>query len=387
MRPFYIKIFLSLFFALPLLGEVKAFYLSWYDDPSTTMTIQWISPQEDPETALFIESDKGKWLSFAPSSEKPLRHLNIYAVYIEALKSDTSYRFKIGENGEIYSFKTAPEKLSSPLRFAIGGDVYLSTKLFRRMCKTVVEKDPLFVVLGGDIAYALSIPPLKLKSTPFNRWVSFLSEWQEAMITEENRVIPFLLASGNHDIEPDQYELFFTLFAFHEKQLYRAVDFGDYLSLILLDTGHFQPIAGRQSLWLKSALSQRQKFPYRFAVYHEGAYPSFYPYNGKVPKTIRSTWCPIFDEYRISAAFENHNHAYKKTYPLKGNKIDPKGTIYFGDGSWGVPARKTSDMWYLEQRGRKNNVYLIDLSAKQAEITALGLTGEPIDLTLLEPIN
>ena len=44
----------------------------------------------------------------------------------------------------------------------------------------------------------------------------------------------------------------------------------------------------------------------------------------------------MFDNYGIIAAFENHVHQYKRTFPLKNDSIDPKGTVYFGDGSLGV---------------------------------------------------
>ena len=166
------------------------------------------------------------------------------------------------------------------------------------------------------------------------------------MTTKEGRLIPFLIVPGNHDILPDHYELFFTLFAFPQKQLYRSMQFGNYLTLFLLDTGHFQPVEGRQTVFLKKALAAAANIPYKFAVYHEAAYPSYYPYNGITPKKIRTHWVPLFEEYHLTAAFENHNHAYKRTYPIKANQIDPDGVTYFGDGSWGVTPRGPSDQWY-----------------------------------------
>jgi len=36
---------------------------------------------------------------------------------------------------------------------------------------------------------------------------------------------------------------------------------------------------------------------------------------------------------------------------LKGGKVDFGGTLYIGDGAWGVPTRKPSEMefWYVEK--------------------------------------
>jgi 3',5'-cyclic AMP phosphodiesterase CpdA len=271
--------------------------------------------------------------------------------------------------------------LDKPIRFVVGGDAFQTTKLFHKMNETVAALDPLFCVIGGDIAYAL-FHPLRLTSS-LGRWREFLEAWTEEMVAPDGRLIPFLLASGNHDIASDNYETFFSLFALPEKRLYRAVDFGSYLSLILLDTAHFQPVEGQQTAWLEKTLAGRKGVPYRFAIYHEAAYPSFYPYNGEIPKKIRKHWCPLFDKYRLPIAFENHNHAFKRTHPIKNNSIDPDGVLYLGDGCWGAKPRQTNDLWYLAKRARKNNVYLIDLTAAAARIQAIDIQGEPLDSVTL----
>ena len=200
-----------------------------------------------------------------------------------------------------------------------------------------------------------------------NHWFSFLREWKEQMILPDGQVIPFLIVAGNHDIDPDEYELFFDLFAFPEKQLYRTVDFGNYLSLILLDTGHFDPIEGEQTDWLDQALTQRRTVPYRIPVYHVAAYPSYYSYSGSAPKKIRANWCPLFDKHLVQIAFENHNHAFKRTYPIRDGKIDASGVVYLGDGCWGASPRRTHDQWYLAKRARLNNVYILELTPKSAK--------------------
>lgn len=196
--------------ALPLFAEVEALYLSWYDNPTTTMTVQWISPEKHETKDLYLE-EGGKFVRVT-STKKSIDGYVVFNSTIDRLKPDTEYRFEL-EN-EIYKFKTAPKNLDRPLRFAIGGDMYERKKLFRKMAKVIREKDPLFFVIGGDIAYAIDASLFRHKRKSLKRWISFLKEWQEEMITKEKRVIPFLLVPGNHDIKPDNYELFFTLFAY-----------------------------------------------------------------------------------------------------------------------------------------------------------------------------
>jgi hypothetical protein len=255
------------------------------------------------------------------------------------------------------------------------------------MNETILKYDPLFAVLGGDIAYAIHTGPFHFKNTPLRRWLDFLKEWKEQMRNPDNRLIPFVIVAGNHDIAPDDYELFFKLFAFPKKQLYRTLDFSHYMSLILLDTGHFEPIENQQTLWLGQSLKSRQEVPFRFAVYHVGAYPSYYSYESVIPKKIRTHWTPLFDRYGISAAFENHSHTFKKTYPLKANQKDPNGIIYFGDGSWGVTTRKPKDMWYLEKKSNRNSVYMVELSPQSASVHAIDLNDEVLDRTKIPALN
>lgn len=361
---------------ISLFAEISALYLSWYADPTRTMTIQWHTCLEEYGDRVFIKKSENSWEPM-DGEHTALDHILIHKVSLDSLNPGTEYFFRIGENPKVYSFKTAPDTLDEPLRFVIGGDVYANTKLFRRMSQTVMENDPHFAVLGGDIAYALTIHPFR--SSVLRRWLAFLKDWKETMISPEGKIVPFVIVPGNHDIAPDKYDIFFSLFAFPQKQLYRTLDFGSYLTLFLLDTGHFHPIEGRQTLWLEKALSSSSSIPYRFAIYHEAAYPSFYPYHGLIPKKIRTLWTPLFEKYNLLAAFENHNHAFKRTHPIKANQIDPQGVIYLGDGGWGAIPRRTNDLWYLAKRSRKNSVLLIELTAQKATIRALDLLNHPLD--------
>ncbi len=360
--------------SLHLYAEISALYLSWYSDPTTTMTIQWHTYSEEIDDRITLYSQEEP--STLQGTHQWIDDLLVHTLSLENLQPDTEYTFQIGPSPQVYRFRTAPASLNRPLRFIVGGDVYEKTKIFRRMSQTALESRPDFVVLGGDLAYAIGAYPL---TSQLSRWISFLHDYKNHMIDKDGRIIPFLIVSGNHDLSPNNYDLFFKLFAFPEKQLYRTIDFGSYLTLFLLDTGHFQPIEGRQTAWLNHALAERSSVPYRFAVYHEAAYPSFYPYQATTPKKIRTYWVPLFEKYGIPVAFEHHNHTFKRTHPIKAGRIDPTGVVYVGDGAWGVETRNTHDMWYLEKKGKDNHIWLVELSLKEATLRALNLLGEPLD--------
>ncbi len=159
------------------------------------------------------------------------------------------------------------------------------------------------------------------------------------------------------------------------------------MSLFLLDSGHGYNIAGAQTEWLRKQMAERGNMPYQFAAYHIGAYPSVYPYEGKTATEIRNNWTPLFEKNRLNVAFEHHNHAYKRTHPIKEGKVDPEGVVYMGDGSWGVSPRKTKEMWYLVKSARENIVNLVTLTEKMGTVEALNIQGKVVDVVSTFPIS
>jgi len=377
-----LRISILLLYLVSAQANVSALYLTWQEDPTTTMEIYWHTPEHDANDTIYLQSKDLRWHAIVGSHTK-LHYLFVHSVHLAQLQPDTEYSFRLGEDPTVYKFKTAPSVLQSPIQFIIGGDADYTSKTFSKMNRVIAEQSPLFCVIGGDIAYAIRGAPLHRMSSPFNRWLSFLMTWKKEMVTKDGFLIPFVLAPGNHDISKEDPSLFFSLFPSPTKKLYRSLHFGNYLNLILLDTDHLSPIEGDQTAWLNKTLEESTQTSFRFAVYHEAAYPSYYPYEGNTPKRIRTFWCPLFDKYKLSCAFENHNHAFKRTHPLTKNEIDPEGIIYFGDGCWGTPPRKPNHMWYLAKEEQRNNVYLIQMNGTVAEVHALDLEGKVFDSTTL----
>ena len=363
-----------LFFAFLIGAEPEALYLTWVDDPTTTMAVVWFG--EEGKVLYRIEGEK-EW-----SSQEGEKHKARYLSQLEGLKEGSTYLFKLEGSQATYKFRTLPKILSREVRFTVGGDVfyYWGNQTFQRMNHAVAHDDPDFVVLGGDIAYTTGRKKaFKSRDWELNRWMQFFQEMQKGMTRDDGRMIPMLPVIGNHDVHQKKTkdeEMFYEVFPFPEEgKAYRNIVFGDYLDLVLLDTGHTSPIDGDQTAWLEKTLEQ-VAFPFVFAVYHVGAYPSYYAYNGQAAQKVRKFWVPLFEKARISGAFEHHSHAFKKTYPIKEGKVDPEGVIYFGDGSWGVPPREVYQAWYLEIAESVNACWFVHLTNKEARLEARTETGE-----------
>lgn len=391
-----VLIFLSLFLALFLVSqgfEVQEtpVYLTYSQDPATSITVQWHSEKPlEPGSVKYREKGKDSWREQKGSFvQAGVSSTYVHQVTLTDLSPKTYYEFSIGDDAKTYLFRTLPSSLDQDsIRFVVGGDAYRSLARFQKTNQKIAKKDPDFIVVGGDIAYTDSKKaPFQGRLWEIKRWKTFFTEWFTTMRGSDGRLIPIVAVVGNHDVpknfkDPNKEPiLFYQMFAFPKGPIsYRCIDVGSYLSLLLLDTDHSYPIIGDQTKWLKNALLTREKTPYKMAVYHISAYPSVYPYNGRVAKKIRDNWSPLFEQYNVRFAFENHNHAYKRTFPIKQENISEDGVVYIGDGSWGVTPRKThARAWYLEKKAKINSFNLVELSAKGCEVLSYSSTGKMID--------
>lgn len=394
-------LFLTLFLPLFIWAEdPSALYLSWVKDPSTSMVIQWLQEGAVAEKTAISYQKEGdsKWKEMSGSSQQiPRSELFVHTIELTQLREMTIYRFKIGQEGRIYRFRTMPKDVRQGIRFVVGGDAYYDAKKFRAMNRQIARTNPDFIVLGGDIAYTEGVSGwFHTRSWKLNRWRTFFEEWKKAMVTRDGRLIPIVPVIGNHDVKDnkpafsnEEWQLFYLFFAFPEKGTpFRAMDFGSYLSLTLLDTGHTYPINGGQLEWLKDTLNKHDHFLYNIAVYHIAGYPSVYSYEGQRPTAIRKYWAPLFEKHHLQVAFENHNHAYKRTPAIKAEALDPEGVTYLGDGCWGVNARTSippSKAWYLASSRKANCFWLVDLYKEEMSCRSVNIMGEEMEEVQFSP--
>ena len=396
-------------------GEPAALYLTWQRDPAHTMTVHWhtvwTQGYRDPVLQYRREGATTDWLTAAGKVlPMPFTDRMVHTVELTGLAPDTRYVFRLGrrttsEAGEFifspdgpeYPFQTLPNTLSRPVRFVSGGDVYGNGETFAAINRAVAAKNPDFALMGSDIAYANEQP----KNA--SRWFEFLRIWGETMVAADGRLIPIVPAIGNHEVHGDTYDLrggapnrgvspdrapfFFSLFAFPGRPGYNVLDFGDYLSVVALDSFHANPVPGAQTEWLRDILAARSHVRHVVPLYHVPAYPSHRSFVGPVSVAIRANWVPLFDEHRVRFVFENHDHAYKVTHPLRAGERHKEGTRYLGDGAWAVGTRETTPLEktpYLARAQSRNHLFVVTLQAESAEFVAVDPTGQEFDRFIIE---
>jgi len=371
-----------------------ATYLTWQRNPSTTMTVHWHSVNTtDPGAARYRPADDNDadWRT-VPGTTVVMpgdATKRIHTAEFTALDPDTLYDMQIVGDDEVFRFRTMPATLSRPIRFAVGGDMYKQDEVLDVMCRRVGEREVDFMLFGGDICNANGL----LRNAP--RWGKFFDIVEENMVGEGNRLIPIVPAIGNHEVQdggfnqtPLHAPFFYSLFAFPGKPGYGALDFGQYLSVLCLDTQHTNPVAGEQSDWITGALEARKQIPHVLAVYHVPAWPSARNPRNLQSRRVREAWVPIFEAHGLDFAFEHHDHAYKRTHPIRNNRIDATGPVYFGDGGFAqgetrVPKSPghwlTGGRWYLSASGSANHFHLVTIDGRTRRFEAIDASGHAFD--------
>jgi acid phosphatase type 7 len=368
--------------------QPSTLFLTWQRDPTTTMTVQWIGATgETADTTIsYAEPQATKW-NREPAVAKPypLTDLKVFRAELTGLAPGTDYQFRIGKLSPTYRFRTMPAKATEAIHFISGGDCGVNAHTVANNIQAA-RQDPMFAVIGGDLGYDNG------RSVEVS--LAFLRNYSKHMIGRDGRLIPLIACIGNHEVDGgynkprDRAPFFYALFdGLYPETGFATLDFGDYLSLVLLDTGHTTAIAGDQVDWLNRTLQARADHPHVVVVNHVPAYPSYRKaegVNGKAGtgEANRKHWVPLFEKYRVPVVLEHHDHTFKRTKPLLDGLADDNGVLYLGDGSWGRlrTPQEPEKLAYLAASSRDYHLTLHRLQGEERFHLALDEHGRVMDV-------
>lgn len=401
-------------------------FLTWDADPTTTMTVVWVGKEKStPAVPVRYRPHGGQTPALWQSTAAPLS-IAFPVVDTEALRREaqakdpkkaieplgpndpkytgptdfvvrraaiagltpgTEYEFSLGDSTKAYRFRTMPAKATNSFHFVSGGDSGVNEHAVANN-RLAAAQDPMFVMIGGDLGYD--------NGTSGSTALAFIRNYAQTMTDSKGRLIPLVTCLGNHEVRGAYNKTlkeatFFTpLFGgLYREKSYATLDFGDYLSLVLLDTGHCAKIPGEQTTWLDGALKERTGKAHLIPINHVPCYPSFRdPTAVAKDKTgtgeeQRKHWCPLFEKHGVDIVLEHHDHTFKRTHPLTGGQVDrATGITYLGDGSWGklrIP-KKPESRPYLLDVNETYHFTLHRLEGEQRFHVALGETGKVLDV-------
>jgi hypothetical protein len=322
------------------------------------------------------------------------QRISCFRFWLKNLKAGHTYQATLRVEGQTW---TKSLKLCTPpdrgqLRFVVAGDSLPGSALNQMLAKAQKLK-PDFYVYGGDLAYDNGEP------SQFHLWDSWMTAVETAA-NGPNGMVPILAVIGNHEVQGGflngtgrlqwdrarPYDFFF-----HQAQngtgmqrdnaSYGFRNFGKDLGLWFLDSGHLAAPNGTQAQWLAKNLKTNSQYPLKLAAYHVPFYPSSRGPEEGPSQACRHAWGRLFDDYSLTAAFEHHDHAFKRTYPIKAERKDPGGVVYLGDGCIGQAPRPVQSRWYLEKAAPSRNFWFIQVNEKPGwmKSTAMGESG-PFDV-------
>uniref|UniRef100_A0A6B2L8A7 Purple acid phosphatase N-terminal domain-containing protein n=1 Tax=Arcella intermedia TaxID=1963864 RepID=A0A6B2L8A7_9EUKA len=121
----------------------------------------------------------------------------VYYAYLDNLLPDQTYYYLVGDAGDPATYSTLKKFRTGitggSYKFASGGDVGVEWPYPTMTTQQVAARDPLFLVLGGDIAYANGLPGC------YQRWDDLMWMFQNSLVTADGRSIPLIVSIGNHE--------------------------------------------------------------------------------------------------------------------------------------------------------------------------------------------
>lgn len=310
--------------------------LTWSDEPRATQAIQWRT-STNVKRGCVLYQKKSDFNRFKPRRPKrvtaetarletptllndPLVHR--HTAVLRGLEAGTTYVYSVGDGREagwteLAEFTTAPAG-AQPFSFIYLGDAQNGLDRWGTLLRNAFRSRPdaAFYVMAGDLV---------TRGAERNDWDSLFHN--AAGVFDRRTLVPAL---GNHDCQGGKPELYLRQFALPrngpagiEPERTYAFEYANALFVVL--DSNLDPQS--QTNWLEQKLSQTRAV-WKFVAYHHPAYSSG---GNRDNPELRAAWTPLFDKYHVDFVLQGHDHAYLRTYPLKGNQrvASPKeGTVY-----------------------------------------------------------
>jgi len=368
--------------------------LTWSEDPRVTQTIQWRTSTR-VATGCVLYQKKAEFHRFSPAPPRrvtaettrletptllndPVVHR--HTAVLRDLEPGTTYVYSLGDGREegwteLAEFTTAPAG-ARPFSFVYLGDAQNGLDRWGTLLRNAFRARP-------DVAFYLMAGDLVNRGAERNDWDLLFHN--AAGVFDRRPLVPAL---GNHECQGGPPELYRQQLALPRNgpsglppERAYAFEYGDALFVVL--DSNLDPWS--QTNWLAQTLA-RTRATWKFAVYHHPAYSSG---GNRDNPSVRAAWTPLFDQYHVDLVFQGHDHAYLRTYPLRGHQrvASPKeGTVYIiavsGTKMYPQPAHDYTEVGFTNVATWQ--VLDLQLSGPRLVYRAYDLDGKARDEFIIE---
>jgi hypothetical protein len=303
--------------------------LTWAGDPAKSISIQWrTSPSVTAGAAAYVrradsvDTASVPWKFVYADCRTIAQAMNWHTARLAGLQPSTDYFYVVGDGrregwSEPRLFRTGPAA-AERFCFVYMGDAQEGMASWGVLQRAALQRRPdaRFFIMAGDLVDL---------GNDLYHWQSFLKHGAE--VYSRRPVMPCV---GNHECiknGPAMYRQMLDLPLNGppgvESERAYAFTYGDAL-FVVLDSNLS---AQSQTAWLTQCLGA-SRATWKFAMFHHPAYSSD-PTQDHA--SLRAAWVPVFDRYHVDLVFQGHEHAYMRTYPLRGGERvagPAEGTIY-----------------------------------------------------------
>jgi hypothetical protein len=374
---------LLLLLTTTVLSAGEAVYVTTFRDPCRMLEAHRLTTVDAERAPLSVSDATGsRSVPVTVVAIPGTRHV-LHRALVDGLSPASEVRLRFGA-AEEFRVRTLPSTLDRPLRIANGGDTMHTVAWFADTTAALAKRDPDLVVFGGDLAYE--------DGKDGERVAVWIRTWHANAVAPDGRVLPFISCIGNHEVvggyggDLSKAPFYFAMMP-KDGVAYRAVDIGEQVSFLLLDSDHATRIPGAQTEWLAKTIVPRAKRTHVIPLYHYPAWPTVKaskgktPYDNRVSVMIRELWVPLFEANGVRLVLEHDQHTFKRTVPIRAGKADPTGITYLGDGAWGVEVRPIfPDLPFMAKTASRRHGWLLELHASgRVDATAIDEHGEVFD--------
>jgi hypothetical protein len=318
--------------------DVNRVRLSWTNDPATTMTIRWASPDDAPARARIRPADGTVWREYdgaAAGSENE--------VVASDLVPDTQYAYELALGVDRWdettrTFRTAP--LDGAFEAVFVADTGIDGRVdglatgTRQVIDEIAALDPLVVLGGGDYAYFNSEERFEDLDAAIDGW---LDQMEPTISTRA-----FMPAYGNHEVllgeNVDEWiARLATPEGTADRSSYSFDVAGVHFVALLAYEGQ---VDDATEAWLRSDLEAARAAGARTIIpyFHRNTYG-----DGTVhapSPSLGRQLSRIFEPYDVNIVLTAHDQSYERTYPLiEGSPTTSRRDCsQFGDGITWVKA-------------------------------------------------
>ena len=297
--------------------------LTWRGDPATTQAVTWRTDtsvrRSVAEFAIANESGRDLKPQTVPAKtelfKSSLGEVNYHHVELTGLVPDTLYAYRVGDGinwSEWFHFQTASRE-ARKFSFIYFGDAQNDIRThWSRVFREAFRQVP-------RAAFTLHAGDLVSEGHEDHEW----GEWFGAPAWV-NATIPVVATPGNHEYRPldakdpkapkvisRNWRPQFTLpenGPSNLPELAETTYYFDYQGtrFISLDSNTKQ---AEQKSWLREVLAKNTQ-RWTVLTFH---HPVFSPARDRDNATLRDTWKPLFDEFKVDLVLTGHDHTYARS--------------------------------------------------------------------------